>query len=170
MKASWIKIAAAAALGVMIAGGAQAQKGPGKGKHNKHAIAWSQAEGKPSFQPGRSVGFYVWHEGNTVYVVTTSESDKGVRFGGKIIAQDGSIADVRGMKDEKVDKIKQPKPNEVAFHFVTHEGTDGVKFTLNGGQRLRLALQQEGHKTEHIFYGARAIEAERDPVVFDLTR
>lgn len=141
----------------------------------QRAIPWSRAAGKPNIAPGRSVGYFIWHEGDTVYLASTSESDAGRAFAGRIqVSGGGRITGAKGIKDEKADHVRTPRPNVVEFRFDTHEHLDGVKFSLRGGKYLTFALRLDGHKTEHIFLGPRAIEAEdagaRGLVVFDLSK
>jgi hypothetical protein len=135
-----------------------------------HALPWSKAQGRPAIEAGRSVGFFLWHDGDTVNVVTTDESDRGQNFAGKVRVTQGRISNPRGMKLDRPDRFRQVQPNLLDFHFDTHEATDGVRFTVHGGRFIVFNLRYQGHKTEHVFYGKRMIEAERDPLIFDLSR
>jgi len=136
----------------------------------RQLIPWSLAVGKPEIERGHSVGFYVWHEGNNVFVATTSESDRGLSFSGQIRSRGGTITNPRGIKLEGKDRFRQNAPNVLGFRFDTHEAADGIKFVLNGGTRLALALRLQGSPTQHISVGPKAVETDQDPLVFDLSR
>lgn len=137
---------------------------------DRRTLPWAEAEGRPDFRAGRSVGFYIWHEGNTVTIVDTNESDRGQLFSGTVQVEGGTLFNPRRLHDEHDDRISQPAPSRLSFGFKTARATDGVKFDLSGGRRLVLHLDYLGHATEHIFVGARSVEAEHDPVVFNLER
>jgi len=146
----------------------------------KDAIPWSKAEGRPkNLVPGRSVGFFIWHEGNTVYLITTSESDKGELFTGRIriIGKRAKISDVSGLhlengnpSEKKGDYFEIIGDKEIKFHFNTGEKTDGIKFKIENGKFLVFNLELEKHKTHHIFIGANEIEVNKDPFAFDLLK
>ncbi len=184
MKARWISVVSIVTFAALLAGAfAQVRQVPppagGKVKARQqrvkaavgNVLPWSAAAGKPNIQPGHSVGFYIWHEGNRVIIVTTSERDKGVRFNGHVhVVGGGTISNVTGFKGEKLDKIKQPKPNAVNFRFVTHEAIDGISFTITGGKAAVFALQMAGHPTTHKFVGASMREAVRAPITFDFSK
>jgi hypothetical protein len=146
----------------------------------KKAIPWSKAEGKPKdFMPGKSVGFFIWHEGNTVYLITTSESDKGELFTGRIhiIGKDSKITDVTGihlekgnLSEKKGDYFEVEGNKFIKFHFNTAEGVDGIKFKIENGSYLAFFVELEKHKTHHIFIGANETEVDRDPFAFDLSK
>ena len=146
------------------------QKGQADRRHHGHVIPWSRAEGRPNIQPGRTVGFYVWHEGDRVHVVTADESDRGRSFEGRIRAQGGTISDVKGYLRERPDKFDLNDKGVLRFRFDTHEHVDGLKFRLTGGKRLLMYLQLAGHRTDNIFIGKNAVEAGRSPIIFDLSK
>ena len=134
------------------------------------AEPWSAAAGKPAFQAGRSDGYYIWHDGTTVTVATTSEEKAEKKFKMEITLQGGTIGNVQGGKLEKNDAFHQPQPNMLILKFHTAEGMDQISFVVQGGSSLMFRAIEEGKKTRHVFYGAKSTQAARDPLVFDLTR
>src|SRR5579871_6387142 len=73
-------------------------------------LNWNLAAGRPTIVAGHSVGFYVWHEGDEVYVCDTSESDKLQPFAGKITVTGGEIWNPEGIRLENDDRFHQASP------------------------------------------------------------
>jgi hypothetical protein len=134
------------------------------------AVPWSAAAGRPNVRPGTAAGFWIWHEGDTVFLATTSRKKEGLPFGGTITAEGGTITNGKTIALEKEDGVQHPAPNQVTFHFRTHRHMDGIRFNVSGGRSLSFALRLNGAKTERIFVGAGQVQAHGDPVVFDATR
>jgi hypothetical protein len=133
-------------------------------------LPWSLAAGKPTITKD-SVGFFIWHEGDTVYLLSCGETQRGQKFAGKIRVKGGAIANAKAIMNEKNDKfITQTRPDELTFRFDVHEAQDGVKFTLTQGTHLLFGLRREGKKSDQIYIGANNFHARTNPVVFDLSR
>ena len=45
-----------------------------------------------------------------------------------------------------------------------------IRFKLTGGRKIAFALHLDGHLTQHVFIGAKAVESDDDPVAFNLTK
>lgn len=145
-------------------------------------LPWSAAKGRPAVKPGSTTGCFVWHDGATVTLLTTTRNPKGLRWTGRIELRGGSIVAPRGLRDEKRDGFRQPKPNVLEFSFDTHTNVDGVRFTLKrdpakdpSGENapkpfLCFGVRLEGEKTQRLFYGPKPTESKLNPMIFDLTQ
>ncbi|MBI5835264.1 MAG: hypothetical protein HZB16_23400 [Armatimonadetes bacterium] len=144
-------------------------------------LPWSATAGKPKVEPGSTTGCFLWSDKDTVTVMTTTQSKKGLRWNGRIEVRGATIVAPRGMKDEKRDGFSQPKPNVLEFSFDTHTNVDGVKFGLKPDPKatpsgdtpkpvLCAGVKLEGNVTPKLYYGAKPTAAPSNPVAFDLTR
>jgi len=136
----------------------------------KKAIPWSAAVGKPTFQAGRTDGFYVWHDGSQVTIVTTTQTKTNKTFHGRVVVDGGTIGMAGGENLEKNDKIKMPKPHVLEFRLRTDKGADQVSFTVKNGTHLKLDLDEGEIGAKHVYYGKDATQSERPNLIFDLTK
>lgn len=145
----------------------------------KGPIPWSLAAGRPNINVTSAPGFYIWHEGNEVFIASAGDTRQGRTFSGNAQVRGRVITNPRGLNNEKQDKFTQISPNRINFRFETYEATDGVRFRLTDEQVRKLkrdrdflsvSLQIEGRKTGKVYIGQRAIDVNRDPVVFNLNK
>ena len=136
----------------------------------KNAMPWSSAEGKPAFEAGRTDGFYIWHEGNSVTIATTTEAKRSKQFTGRVVVHGGTIGTVGGGNLEKKDRLEMPKPNVLKLKFRTDRGLDQVTFTVNGGDHIEFELGEQLQAARHVFFGSKAEIADRHPLIFDLSK
>lgn len=134
----------------------------------KHAMPWSSAAGKPAFEAGRTDGFYIWHDGNSVTIATTTEEKRSKQFTGRVVVHGGTIGTVGGGNLEKKDRLDMPKPNVLKLRFRTDRGLDQVTFTVNGGDHIEFELAEQQQQARHVFFGSKAVIAEHHPLIFDL--
>jgi hypothetical protein len=150
-------------LGCMAAGAATSA--------NAGNIAWSAASGKPKTPIGERVAFYVWHQGNTVYLYTTGVTKSGQSDRGSFVLKGGTISGLTRVQLENTDKLSMDGKNKVIFNFVTAEGIDGLHFKISGGTTLTLTGSFNGGAySDLIRYGKNATPSKANPVTFDLTK
>lgn len=129
--------AAGAATGLALLGGV--------------ALAWTgHVNGQPaSFKPGAADGYYVWHnQGEDRFHLRTTDSAGRHRYTG-VLRTDGHFRDVELVKKESDDHLQVLDDGHVLrFELVTAEGIDGIDFNVDGGQRVRFRLNQDGHRID----------------------
>lgn len=166
------RIVGAVVLGLgVLAVAAVAADNPGPGRVVK-VLSWAAAEGKPTFEPGKAVGAYIWHEGDQVQLVLTAEKDKEVELTGSIILRAGTIEDLTRLNGEPGDTVKQTNASRLSFKLTVRGGSDGFKFKVKdedgkaGRHIIAFEVKQAGEPVK-VCYGAKATEVASQPVVFD---
>lgn len=79
--------------------------------------------------------------------------------------QGGSITNPSGFRTERRDRYQQIAPNRLRFNFTTDNGLDGVRFHVNGGNRIVLNLQEGGTRVDHFYLGRYKVQTTQDPLV-----
>jgi len=136
------------------------------GQRDRDTFPWSKAAGHPSM--GDRPGIYVWHDGDTVNIVSQSEHPKTAAI--HVVVRDGRINDVRRLHDERGDTIVFARDNAVEFKSRTNDGRDEIRFHIVNGKSLVLNLKQPWEKDRPLFIGGQEIRTDRNNVVFNLNR
>jgi hypothetical protein len=130
------------------------------------SIGGGVANGPPAMNADTDYGYYIWFDGNRIYLRTT---DRGNGPGpsdytGRIVVHNGDVRDVKTVRLENGDWAVA-SGNTVDYHFVTYNGVDGLDFTAAGGEDITFHLFRNGHliETEHIFLGAGQINPPGNP-------
>jgi hypothetical protein len=113
------------------------------------------AEGEPTIDGSRPLGYYVWHDAAGFHLRTHGPGDEH-RFEARLHT-DGVFIDVDSVRLESRDGVAVlDGGHTLVLRTRTFNWTDGVNFRIRGGHRLRLNLQLEGEPiaTESIFLGA----------------
>ncbi|MDE2126437.1 MAG: hypothetical protein KGJ62_07595 [Armatimonadetes bacterium] len=168
------------ALAGAQAGSATPQKGKSpllnKAGHKKLAhLKWSSTDGKPKINPGKQVGYFIWHEGNTVSIVVTDKALKGQYFVGRVRLNNGVITNPIGLKGEDDKRVQVLDTSNIRFRFKTKHAEDGVTFNIApGATQLYVNLDWLGHPTYHVYLGKSKTEppSERHKgwLAFDIAR
>jgi hypothetical protein len=111
-------------------------------------------EGQPqALKIGATHRFYVWHDKDGWHLRTTTARDRH-RFHGEVVADDGSIRELRTFQRERNDWVKAaPNGEKVFFDLSTDEGIDGFDFRSDS-QNLRFRLFMDGkERPELVFVG-----------------
>lgn len=113
------------------------------------AFAWSPSvDGKPdTFDPGKSRGYYIWHDRDGLHIWTTTRGQEH-EFSG-VIRTNGKFADIHGQRIERNDFYKISSGRDrITFKFKTDGGIDGLNFNINGGKYVDFDLFVDGHRID----------------------
>ena len=167
----------AVALAVLsgIAGPTQAQGYGGYGggpafrrPHVAPNAGWSEIDKTPRFGTGSRPGYYVWRQGDEVFVVAnTPNRPFGRRLSGEVVVQGGSLSNVQGYQTERNDRFFQQGKNHAHFAFDVSNGLDGVKFHVDGGRRIVVRLQGFNQDGDRFFLGQDKIGTTVNPLVIE---
>lgn len=109
-------------------------------------------DGKLAIAVGRSVqlvptaalGVWIWNEGNTWHVRTTTKGAQH-RFQGVVMTtRDGTLTDVKPTKLEWNDRLRVRNGRAAAWDFSTAGHEDGFDFKTVGGQCIRFWVKVDG--------------------------
>ncbi len=157
-------IALAALLAVTVA---QAQTPRAE---RRQTIPWSITAGRPSVNFDRAVGIYIWHDGNTVHIVSSDNKRNGqVSHGSITLRGKGRIFDVDRRFLEGEDHVGRTG-DVIRFKMDTHTGNDGFTFKIDGGKHLVVDIDQRGRNDRNVYLGSAQVAANRGILVFDLSR
>ena len=136
-------------------------------------VPWSQISG-PAFPQRQNLppGFFIHRKGNQVVIVSHGVKERGLVFTGRIMVEGGTIVNPEpfALERQQKDAFKQQTPNVLDFRMLTYGKIDGVKFKVNGGQRLYIDLRLAGKPTERVFFGPKPVQVVGNPIVCDMTR
>ncbi|MBV9356840.1 MAG: hypothetical protein JO023_15105 [Chloroflexi bacterium] len=121
------------------------------------AFAWpDDVNGAPNLNDQSPLGYYLWHsEDNGFHLRTHGPGDEHL-----FVAQlhtNGTFENVDSVRLENRDNFSVDEGgHELVLHFHTYNFTDGVNFTIKGGDRLRLRLELDGQliDTGSVYLGA----------------
>jgi hypothetical protein len=112
---------------------------------DRRFYSWSDIDRKPSFDSRSRQGFYIWRDRDDIYIVSNDNNrSRPSRFSGEVYVEDGSLSNVSGYETEGNDRIRKISDKRVAFSFETSNGLDGVRFRVNGGDRIFVNLNGPG--------------------------
>lgn len=136
------------------------------GARRQPNASWSEIDRRPDFNTNSRPGFYVWREGDDVFVVSNDPNrTRASRFTGTVTVEGGSITNTGGFRTEGRDRWQQASPNRLRFNFRTDNGLDGVKFRVGGGKRVVMNLQEGGTRVDHFYLGRYKVQTTQDPLV-----
>ena len=132
---------------------------------------WPAAiEGRPTkLDDGSARGWYFWHDGNGLHLDTTTPQDKGHVFEA-VLTTKGTFRDIDKIHLEGADDVKLlDNGHKLVVQFHTYDGIDGVNFHIDGGDSLRLRLDEGGHLIDRssIFIGHGNAHPWNDPFTID---
>lgn len=141
-----------AMTGAVVVGAnvAEAQRG-----RWREQLTWADAAGKPSLRDDGGA-IYIWHDGNTVKIATTSARNRTATIRATI--EKGSITDVHRVHDERGDTIRWPSSNTVEFGSRTGGGLDEMNFQIRKGRTLIINVDQ-GRGSRPVYVGRHEIRA-----------
>jgi hypothetical protein len=113
-----------------------------------------QTEGTPDLNHDSPTGYYIWHNDDGFHLRThgpNAEHDF-VAY----LRTNGTFENVDPVRLEDGDRVEVLDGGQLLeMHFHTFDATDGVNFTVRGGERLRFSLRLDGAlaPTDQIFLG-----------------
>lgn len=130
--------------------------------------SWSEIDRRPDLDTRSRPGFYVWRQGNDVFVVANDRNrSRTSHYSGEISAQgdDGRLENVGGYETERDDSYGRVGDSRVRFSFHTGDGLDGVRFRVNRGRRLVLNLRADEPGRERVYLGQYKVPEQGNPLV-----
>jgi hypothetical protein len=124
----------------------------------------SVAEGTPTIDDSRPMGYYIFHNDDGFHLRTHGPGAEHVFDA--VLRTKGTFENVDVVKlegDDHVDVLDGG--HKLAIHFHTFNFTDGVNFTVRGGERVRfnLKVDDEHIATSNIFLGAKGVHPKHNP-------
>lgn len=135
-----------------------------RNRGNVQIFSLRESAGRPTPRDAR--GIYIWHEGDTWFVLSQSEQHKFVQV--RAVVRGGTIDNIHRMIDERGDSVRHPSPNTVVFHSTTGDGRDEIRFDVHGGQNLVFDVDQGRGERRPIYVGGSEIRADRQNIVIRL--
>lgn len=130
------------------------------------AAPLSKAEGAPDID---KTGYYIWHTEDGFRLRTHGPGAQ--RDFDAVLRTNGTFENVDVVKLEADDRVDVADGgHKLIIHFHTFDLTDGVNFTIRGGERLRLRLKLDDKlaPTEQIFLGAKRVHPKKNPFTIKL--
>lgn len=131
------------------------------------AFAWPGGiEGRPRQlgAPDDKAGYYIWHDEDGFHLRTTGPGPRH-RFRGTLTTN-GEFAGVQLVRLEGDDGfVVRNGGQTLDIRFETWDQVDGVDLRIEGGDRLRFALELDGRRApvDRIFLGEDGSHPERNP-------
>jgi hypothetical protein len=133
------------------------------------AFAWpGDVEGAPNLTEQSPLGYYLWHDDNGMHLRTHGPGDEHLFVAH--LHTDGTFQNVDSVRLENKDNFSvDDGGHELTLHFHTYDFTDGVNFTIDGGNRLHLRLELDGQMidTGSIYLGSSGAHPTTDPFTID---
>ena len=129
----------------------------------------SVAEGTPTIDHDKPMGYYIWHSDDGVHLRTHGPGAEHVFDA--VLRTKGTFENVDVVKLEKDDRVDVlDGGHKMVIHFHTFDATDGVNFTIREGERLHfnLKLDDQFIGTDHIFLGAHGVHPKDNPFTIRL--
>jgi len=156
-------------------GGYGGYGGPGNGNNGNNGVgtlrraanaSWSEIDRRPDFSTNSRPGFYVWRQGDDVYVVSNDANrTRRSHFTGIVTIQGGTLSNPGGYRTEGRDRWQQVSPSRLRFNFTTDNGLDGIKFRVNGGNRIVMNLEEGGTRVDRFYLGQYKVQTILDPLI-----
>lgn len=102
------------------------------------------ATGRPDFQAGGDLGYFIWHDGDGWHVRWTT-AGRTRMFSGAV-STDGTFRDVKAVRTEK-GGVAVRTARQLNFRATSSGGVDGFDFRTTG-DRLTFRLQIDGSLAE----------------------
>lgn len=124
----------------------------------------SRLNGAPDIDNNSPTGYYIWHTDDGFHLRThgpAAEHDFDA-----VLRTSGTFENVDVVKleaDDRVDVVDGG--HKMIIHFHTFDLTDGVNFTVRGGEhlRFRLKLDDKLAPVDQIFLGAKKAHPKKNP-------
>lgn len=135
-----------------------------RNRGNAQIFSLAESAGRPT--PRDQRGIYIWHEGNTWFVLSQSEHHKFVSI--RVVDHGGTIDNIHRNIDNHGDSVRHPSPNVVLFRSTTGDGRDEIRFDSIGGKNLLFDVDQFRGERRPIYVGGSEIRADRQNIVIRL--
>ena len=122
------------------------------------------AEGTPTIDDSRPMGYYIFHNDDGFHLRAHGPGAEHVFDA--VLRTKGTFENVDVVKLEKDDHVDLlDGGHKLVIHFHTFNLTDGVNFTVKGGERVRfnLKVDDEHIATSNIFLGAKGVHPKHNP-------
>src|SRR5205814_800219 len=116
------------------------------------AAKLSGAEGAPTIDDSKPTGYFIWHNDDGFHLRTHGPGAQ--HDFDAVLRTDGTFENIDVVKLEAGDKVDVVDGgHRMVIHFHTFDFTDGVNFTVRGGEKLRfnLKLDDKEAPTDKIF-------------------
>ncbi len=138
----------------------------GVGVRRAANASWSEIDRRPDFNTNSRPGFYIWRQGDDVFVVSNDPNrTRRSHFTGVVTVQGGTISNPGGYRTEARDRWQQVSTNRLRFNFTTDNGLDGVRFRVNGGRRVVINLEEGGTRVDRFYLGQYKVQTILDPLI-----
>ena len=129
------------------------------------ALAWDGGvDGSAMIGDNSPTGYYIWHDGGGFHLRSHGPGERH-DFVARLHT-DGVFQNVDTVRLDSRDDVRVVDGGHTLVMRVhTFDAIDGVNFTVNGGDRLRFALELDGHSisTQRIFLGANGVHPPANP-------
>lgn len=157
-----------APLAAQAQGRGRFRHGPAMMRRDLANATWSSIDKTPKFNSDSRPGYYVWREGDEVFVVANAPNrGRGRRLTGDVTVQGGKVSHVQGYRTERGDRFSQQGDNRVRFAFDTSDGLDGVKFHVDGGRRIVVRLDGFDNLRDQFILGQQKQGIRVNPLVIE---
>jgi hypothetical protein len=139
--------------------------GPGVAKE---ARDW---QGRPDFEQGESLGYFVWRDDDGWHVRWTTKGKRRTFAG--TISCDGAFMNVEPVSKGQRDWVKRRGDGVIRFDTVVEGGVDGVDFRLSpSAERITFDLEMDGRPVapDLVRLGARKRRPASVPFTIDRER
>jgi hypothetical protein len=128
------------------------------------AAALSSAEGTPNDNDSSPTGYYLFHDDDTFHLHTHGPGTQ--HDFDAVLHSKGTFENVNVMHLENGDRADVTDGgHDLVLHFHTFGATDGVSFTVRGGEHMHLDLKLDGKPigTDEIFIGPQGKHPKHNP-------
>lgn len=119
------------------------------------ALPRSQLRGRPQFEIGRELGYYLWMDGAVLHIRWTTLNPENHVFRGEVTAQQGSLTNLTRVSLEASDRTTLESPQRLEWNATEHLGLDGLDITLGGAAKVSLFIDNRPADKQAIFLGSR---------------
>jgi hypothetical protein len=130
------------------------------------AAQTSPIQGEPTITDDMPTGYFIFRSNGDDGLHLRTHGPGTEHVFDAVLRTKGTFENVDLVKlegDDSVDVVDGG--HKMVIHFHTFDGIDGVNFTVNGGERLRLNLKLDGNliPTDQIFLGAQGRHPRHNP-------
>ncbi len=119
-----------------------------------HTVQAGKVKGKPAFEDGGQVGFFIWADGEGFHLRWTSDG-KPTLFAGRIDL-DRPLVGLTRVYKQGPGWVQTHGDRIIMFSSTTRGDTDGFDLALGRGRRLQMEMTIEGKEpaVEQVSFGA----------------
>jgi hypothetical protein len=128
------------------------------------AAPLSTTEGAPDVTDSSPTGYFIFHDENGFHLRT--HGPKAEHDFEAVLRTKGTFEHLDLIKLEPDDRVHVTDGgHRMVIHFHTYDGIDGLNFTVNGGDALRLNLKLDGQRasTNQIYLGPQGRHPKHNP-------